>query len=353
MKSIPPAVRVALLCAAVGGLLAALVAAGNPGNAGVCGACFLRDWAGALGLHGAGACRYARPEIAGLVLGALAAAAFARELRPRGGGSPVAKLFLGAWVSIGALVFLGCPFRLLQRLGGGDLTAPAGLAGLLAGIAAALWFTRRGCDLGRSAPVPLAAALVLPLALAAGVAGLVLGVPGIASSDKPPGSVHATWLVSLGGGAAVGALLQRARFCTLGAFRDAMFSRDYHLLGAAAALVVAYGIGAAMTGKFSLAATGQPISHGDHLWSGLAMALTGFAASLAGGCPVRQLVLTGEGDTGAATCVVGMMLGGALAHSFLTVSSPAGPTAAGKVAVVVGLVACALFAFASRSKAEA
>ena len=34
-------------CAVVGSLAAALVALGNPGNMGICGACFLRDTAGA------------------------------------------------------------------------------------------------------------------------------------------------------------------------------------------------------------------------------------------------------------------------------------------------------------------
>lgn len=60
---------------AIIGLVAAmLVFFGNPANMGLCIACFLRDTAGGLGLHAAKAVQYIRPEISGLVLGALAAA---------------------------------------------------------------------------------------------------------------------------------------------------------------------------------------------------------------------------------------------------------------------------------------
>ena len=60
---------------AVIGLVAAmLVFFGNPANMGLCIACFLRDTAGGLGLHAAKAVQYIRPEISGLVLGALGAA---------------------------------------------------------------------------------------------------------------------------------------------------------------------------------------------------------------------------------------------------------------------------------------
>ena len=46
-----------------------LQALGNPKNMGFCIACFERDIAGALGLHGAAVVQYVRPEIIGIVLG--------------------------------------------------------------------------------------------------------------------------------------------------------------------------------------------------------------------------------------------------------------------------------------------
>ncbi|MBQ1343350.1 MAG: YedE-related selenium metabolism membrane protein, partial [Firmicutes bacterium] len=56
--------------------IAALIlgALGNPGNMGFCIACFLRDTAGALGLHQAAQVQYFRPEIVGIICGSLLAA---------------------------------------------------------------------------------------------------------------------------------------------------------------------------------------------------------------------------------------------------------------------------------------
>ena len=52
------------------GILATLLQKwGNPGNMGICVACFERDIAGALGLHRAEVVQYLRPEIIGFVLG--------------------------------------------------------------------------------------------------------------------------------------------------------------------------------------------------------------------------------------------------------------------------------------------
>lgn len=344
--------RIVVAGAVLGLVMALLVAQGNPGNAGICGACFLRDWAGALNLHQATSCRYVRPEVAGVILGALVASLGAREFRPRGGGAPMSKLFLGAWVSVGALVFLGCPFRMLQRLGGGDLNAVAGLAGVLVGIAAALVLVRRGHSQGRSTPLPGAAGLVFPLLAALMVAALVLGAPALLRSEKPPGTLHAPWYLSLGGGLLAGAIMQRARFCTMGAFREAMFYRQFHLLACVLAIVVTYGVVSAIGGRFELGVEGQPIAHTDLAWNFLSMVLTGLAASLVGGCPVRQLVLAGEGDTGAATAAVGMAVGAALAHSLSLVSTTAGPTSGGKLAVVVGVACCVGLAVASRPKEQ-
>jgi len=53
--------------------------AGNPKNMGICVACFLRDAAGALGLHNAAAVQYLRPEIPGFLLGAFILALFKGE----------------------------------------------------------------------------------------------------------------------------------------------------------------------------------------------------------------------------------------------------------------------------------
>ena len=109
------------------GVIASLLALfGNPKNMGFCIACFLRDTTGALGLHQAAPVQYIRPEIIGLILGAMALSMARGEFSPRGGSSPVTRFFIGFFVMIGCLMFLGCPFRMVLRLAGGDFNGLLG-----------------------------------------------------------------------------------------------------------------------------------------------------------------------------------------------------------------------------------
>jgi len=130
------------------GVLAALLQKwGNPGNMGICVACFERDIAGAVGLHRAAVVQYMRPEIIGFVLGSLIAACLFKEFRARAGSAPIVRFILGAFAMIGALVFLGCPWRALLRLAGGDGNALFGIAGLIAGIWIGTHFLKGGYNL--------------------------------------------------------------------------------------------------------------------------------------------------------------------------------------------------------------
>jgi uncharacterized protein len=67
----------------------------QPGNMGICVACFERDIAGALGLHRAEVVQYMRPEIIGFVLGSMIAAYIFKEFRPRVGSAPLSASFWG------------------------------------------------------------------------------------------------------------------------------------------------------------------------------------------------------------------------------------------------------------------
>lgn len=118
----------------IGIIAVALVYFGNPANMGFCIACFLRDTTGALGFHSAAAVQYIRPEIVGLVLGSCILALATKEFKPRGGSAPVTRFVIGMFVMIGCLMFLGCPFRMILRLAGGDWNAIFGLIGFIVGI---------------------------------------------------------------------------------------------------------------------------------------------------------------------------------------------------------------------------
>lgn len=326
---------------------------GNPGNMGICVACFERDIAGAVGLHRAGVVQYVRPEIIGFVLGSLTAALVFGEFRPRGGSAPIVRFVLGVFAMIGALVFLGCPWRAMLRLAGGDLNAVLGIIGLVAGVWIGTRFLKKGYTLGRSARVSAAAGWVLP-GVFVGLLILLLIYPqaeGEAKSGvlfyslKGPGAMHAPLLISIIAGLIIGFIAQRSRFCTMGAFRDLILFRESHLFLGVAALVIAAFIANMVVGQFSAGFENQPVAHTQHIWNALGMVLAGLAFALAGGCPGRQLFLSGEGDGDAAVFVIGMIVGAAISHNFGLASSPAGVGPNGIAAVVIGLAVCLTIGF--------
>jgi len=80
------------------------------------------------------------------------------------------------------------------------------------------------------------------------------------------------------------------------------------------------------------------------------MVLSGLAFTLAGGCPGRQVFLSGEGDTDAAMFVVGMIVGAGITHNFNLASSAAGPAIYGPAAVIFGIVVCVVIGLTMRER---
>ena len=323
----------------IGVISAMLVFFGNPANMGFCIACFLRDTTGALGLHSAAAVQYIRPEIIGLVLGACIVSLITKEFRPRGGSAPVTRFTLGAFVMIGCLMFLGCPFRMILRLAGGDGNAIFGLVGFVAGILTGTFFLKK-------AVYPAFQIVVLILLVAA---------PAFIHFTEPeggPGAKHAAILISLAAGVIVGILAQRTRLCMVGGIRDAVLFGEYKLLFGFVAILVSALIMNVALGFFHPGFVGQPIAHTDGLWNALGMYLAGFGCILLGGCPMRQLILSGEGNTDSVVTVLGLMAGAAFAHNFGLASSADGPTANGKIAVVIGIVVVAAIAVINSMRKE-
>jgi len=323
------------------GLLAALlVKFGNPVNMGICVACFYRDIAGALGLHRAEVVQYIRPEIIGFILGAFILALAKKEFRPRGGSSPLIRFVLGFFVMIGALVFLGCPLRMILRLANGDLNALVGLVGFVFGIFIGIQFIKKGFSLGRSYKQATVNGYVMP-AFAIILLILLLAQPAfIFFSQEGPGATHAPILLSLIAGLIVGAIVQRTRLCTVGGFRDAILIKDFHLLTGLAGIFVVALISNLIfnPAAFKIGFVDQPIAHTEFLWNFLGMTLVGLGSCLLGGCPLRQTILAAEGDTDAAVTVFGLITGAAFAHNFGIAASAKGVPVNGQIAVLIGLV---------------
>lgn len=337
----------------IGIIASLLVFFGNPANMGFCIACFIRDTGGALGLHSAAPVQYIRPEIIGIVLGSFALSLIRKEYSPRGGSSAMTRFVLGFFVMVGCLMFLGCPFRMIVRIAGGDLNAIVGFVGFALGILTGVFFLNKGYSLNRTYKLSNAEGSIIS-AIQVVLLVLLVAAPAFihfTEAGGGPGAKHAAIIISLIAGLVVGGLAQYTRLCMVGGLRDIVLFREFKLiLGFVAILVSALICNVILTVAtegtyFNIGMAGQPIAHTDWLWNILGMYLVGFGCVLLGGCPLRQLVLSGEGNTDSAITVIGLIVGAAFCHNFGLASSADGPTSNGKIAVIIGIVVVAAIAY--------
>ena len=150
--------------------------------------------------------------------------------------------------------------------------------------------------------------------------------------------MRAPLAISLVAGLVVGVLAQRTRLCMVGGFRDAILFKDFYLLSGFIAIFVAAIVGNLILGNFHAGFDKQPIAFNDALWNFLGMVLVGLGSCLLGGCPLRQVVLSGTGNADSGVAVLGMIVGAAFCHNFALASSPLGPTPNGKIAVIFGII---------------
>ena len=146
--------------------------------------------------------------------------------------------------------------------------------------------------------------------------------------------------------------------CFVGGWRDLFLVRDTYLFSGiisffTAALITNYAVGNFATdGLYQWGFLDQPIAIDDPLWNFLGMTLVGLAATLASGCPLRNLVLSGEGDTDAAMTVLGYFVGSELAHRFFLTSTQGGVGLYGPRGVIIGLASCLAIGFVVRKKGQ-
>lgn len=349
------------LAGVVCGLVAALLAYfGNPSNMAICIACFVRDTAGALGMHQADTVQYARPEIIGIVLGAFVISAVTKEYRSTAGSSPMIRFILGMVIMIGSLVFLGCPLRMVIRMSAGDLNAWVALVGFILGVSTGAFALKKGFSLGRAHEAQKMSGVIMP-AIMVGIFLLAVCTTLLKSSVSGPGSMHAPIIISLIGGLVFGAFAQKSRMCFAGSIRDVVLMKNFDLLTVIIGLFVVMLVYNIASGHFILGFnTPGVIAHSEHLWNILGMYAVGFAAVLAGGCPLRQLILAGQGSSDSAVTVLGLFFGAALCHNLGLASSgtalnaetgeivAGAVTPAGKAAVVICIVVCFIIAFTNK-----
>jgi len=323
---------------------------GNPANTGFCISCFMENIAGSLGLHGNTRMQYLRPEIIGFVIGSFLMALYKKEYRATGGSSPLLRYLVGVLLIIGCAVFIGCPIKMVFRLAAGDLTALIGVGGLAAGVYVGLKFLEGGFSLGRPNQLPAANALLMPALMALLLAALLWKPVFISLSTKGSGAQYAPAILSLLAGLGIGALAQRTGFCITGGISRLFLwgPREFTVCPKTTGLAAGMGsfflfalVASLFTGQFSPGWYGQPSSNDSHLWNFLGMSVVGFGSVLIKGCPFRQLISAGQGDTDAGAAVLGMLTGAALVQNWGLGGNAAGTPFEGKVAVLFSL--CFLF----------
>lgn len=375
---------IAIAGLAIGCAAVLLTKLGNPANMGFCIACFIRDIAGSTKMHTAAVVQYFRPEIIGIILGALVMSLASKEWKAKAGSSPVTRFVLGMIVMIGALIFLGCPLRMVIRMGGGDINAFVGLAGFVCGILIGVVFLKKGFGLKRNYELSKVEGFALPtLAVLFFVFAIVMGVYSItkdaitaaegkaitqgifAVSTKGPGSMHAPYLIAFIVAIIVGALAQKSRMCMVGGIRDIVMFKNFNLIIGFVCVFIAVLVGNFIVGKPPVfTAMAKPIAHSNQLYNFIGMVMVGWGSCLLGGCPLRQLILAGEGNADSAIALLGMLVGAAAAHNFglaggadtaATADAPYKVFQFGKFALpaaIIGLIALLVISLMNIQKTE-
>lgn len=323
---------------------------GNPANSGICVSCFMENIAGSLGLHDNIRMQYIRPEIIGFVLGSFFLSMLRKEFRATSHGSPLLRFFVGILLMIGCAVFMGCPIKMVYRIAAGDLTALAGLCGLIAGVYIGIKFIEGGFSIGRQIQLPVINATFIPAMMVLLLILLIWEPPFIFLSTKGAGAEHAPLFIALSAGLIIGALAQRTGFCVTGGFamlfkwgpkEMTLYPKTARLLMGVASFFLVALFASLLTGQFLLGIHGQPSSNESYGWGFLGLLMVGFGSVLIRGCPFRQVVLAGQGDLDAGAAVLGMLVGGALVQNWGLGGNAAGTPYEGQLAVLLGL--CLLF----------
>lgn len=320
---------------------------GNPANTGICVSCFMRNIAGAVGLHGDIRMQYIRPEIAAFVLGSFFTSIFTKEFKTTSGSSPLLRFFVGILLIIGCSVFVGCPIKMILRISAGDLTAIIGVIGLAAGVWTGLQFLEGGFRLGRPSDAQHANGFIIPVLMLALFILLIIQAPFVNSSTKGSAALHAPVWMSMLFGLSIGSFAQISGFCITGGLARLFLwgPKEVHGCPKSTGLLIAIGsffltalTANLLTGQASFDMTVQAGLSENYLWDALGMGLVGFGSVLIKGCPFRQLILSGQGDTDAGAAVMGMLIGGALVQNWGIAATSTEVPFWGKIAVLAGFV---------------
>ncbi|MFH1288373.1 MAG: YedE family putative selenium transporter [bacterium] len=336
---------------------------GNPFRTGICVSCFIENIAGSLGLHANNRMQYIRPEIIGFILGAFLISLGRGEFNVhgsvhgsvRGGRILIIRFILGILMMIGTGIYIGCPIKLFYRISGGEIMSLVGLLGLIVGVWVGGKYIRSGFSLENenvcmSFPRKRESrqGLFVPILSLVLLLFIFIRPPFIFESSSGPGAAFSPVYLSLFIGLIIGGISYYSRYCILGSINNFILGREMTLLYGSFAFLIGAFLSYVFLKDFQFGTIAYPGSSPSYLWDFLGMGLVGFSGTLANGCPFRQLILAGSGDSGAGITVLGLLAGGAMLQNFNLNSTADGVTFNGQIAVLLGFVLCIVIGLANR-----
>lgn len=249
-------------------------------------------------------------EIVGIILGAACLAICRKEFDTSLASLSWLYFVLGFMVMMGVFIFLGCPFRMAFRLGTGDLNALSGLVGLICGILLGLSFLKKGFTIPEKRKTGKKNKLIYWGVM---ISFLLYSWGRPLSFYLKKGHLDFSLSLVLGSlflGLIIGLVAQYTRFCLMAGFRNLFLCRDTYLLHGFLALVFFSTLTNLNAGDYQL---NFNLNTGL-IWGFGAMVLIGWASLYLGGCPLRQLVLLGEGKIKALLVWSGMLVGAWFGH---------------------------------------
>jgi len=236
---------------------------------------------------------------------------------------------------------------MLLRIAGGDLNAVIGLIGFAGGILLGVFFLKKGYSLKRTYDVTKTEGFVLPGLSVLLLAALIFIPTILLFSESGPGAARAPLFVALGAGLFIGGIGFVSRLCFVGWVRDSFIFKKLTILSGLITFLIVGIVGNLILGEFNFGFESQPVAHTEWVWNVLGLGLVGFGSVLLSGCPFRQLVLAGSGNSDSAITVFGMIFGAAIVHNLGLASSAAGTTASGRIGFVVAFCIVLLIAVAN------
>jgi len=252
-----------------------------------------------------------RPEISGFMLGALLAAVSGKEFvsRPAFLAGP---LLLGFATGFALPEFFGCPWCVFLQFGYGHMGRIFEVAGFVFGGWLGVRLIRNGFTIQNGASVRVRDEWARRLVVATAVASACYMAWSL--DLNYPRQYLAVGIVILIG-AALGAAMQRVRFCVIEGLRNALWFRMPSGFIPIASMAAGSLVYALLSGTFSFDFLPDDPLKG--LWPTLvkavSTALASFAFMLSGGCTVWHAVNAGNGTLSGLVFLAGMLLS-TLAH---------------------------------------